>query len=136
MKLEELENKLGYHFHDRRLLEHALCHSSYANERNWARLQNNERLELLGDAVLELATSEFLYQNYPTMPEGEATRTRASIVCEQTLALCARDLGLGEWLRLGKGEELTGGRDRDSITSDAMEAVLGAIYLDGGFANA
>ena len=136
MKLEELENKLGYHFHDRRLLEHALCHSSYVNERHWDRLQNNERLEFLGDAVLELATSEFLYQNYPTMPEGEATRTRASIVCEQTLALCARDLGLGEWLRLGKGEELTGGRDRDSITSDAMEALLGAIYLDGGFANA
>ena len=136
MKLEELENKLGYHFHDRRLLEHALCHSSYANVRHWDKLMNNERLEFLGDAVLELATSEFLYQNYPTMPEGEATRTRASIVCEQTLALCARDLGLGEWLRLGKGEELTGGRDRDSITSDAMEALLGAIYLDGGFANA
>ena len=136
MKLEELENKLGYHFHDRRLLEHALCHSSYANERHWDKLMNNERLEFLGDAVLELATSEYLYQNYPTMPEGEATRTRASIVCEQTLALCARDLGLGEWLRLGKGEELTGGRDRDSITSDAMEALLGAIYLDGGFAKA
>ncbi len=136
MKLEELENKLGYHFHDRRLLEHALCHSSYANERHWDKLMNNERLEFLGDAVLELATSEYLYQNYPTMPEGEATRTRASIVCEQTLALCARDLGLGEWLLLGKGEELTGGRDRDSITSDAMEALLGAIYLDGGFANA
>ena len=136
MKLEELEHKLGYHFHDRRLLEHALYHSSYANERHWDKLMNNERLEFLGDAVLELATSEFLYQNYPTMPEGEATRTRASIVCEQTLALCARDLGLGEWLRLGKGEELTGGRDRDSITSDAMEALLGAIYLDGGFANA
>ena len=136
MKLEELENKLGYHFHDRRLLEHALCHSSYANERHWDKLMNNERLEFLGDAVLELATSEYLYQNYPTMPEGEATRTRASIVCEQTLALCARDLGLGEWLRLGKGEELTGGRDRNSITSDAMEALLGAIYLDGGFANA
>ena len=136
MKLEELEHKLGYHFHDRRLLEHALCHSSYANERHWDKLMNNERLEFLGDAVLELATSEFLYQNYPTMPEGEATRTRARIVCEQTLALCARDLGLGEWLRLGKGEELTGGRDRDSITSDAMEALLGAIYLDGGFANA
>ena len=107
MKLEELENKLGYHFHDRRLLEHALCHSSYANERHWDRLQNNERLEFLGDAVLELATSEFLYQNYPTMPEGEATRTRASIVCEQTLALCARDLGLGEWLRLGKADRRT-----------------------------
>ena len=133
MKLEE---KLGYHFHDRRLLEQALCHSSYANERHMDRLLNNERLEFLGDAVLELATSEYLYLNYPEMPEGEATRTRASIVCEQTLALCARDLGLGTWLRLGKGEELTGGRERDSITSDAMEALLGAIYLDGGFANA
>ena len=136
MKLEELEKKLGYHFHDRRLLEQALCHSSYANERHMDRLLNNERLEFLGDAVLELATSEYLYLNYPEMPEGEATRTRASIVCEQTLALCARDLGLGTRLRLGKGEELTGGRERDSITSDAMEALLGAIYLDGGFANA
>ena len=136
MKLEELENKLGYRFHDRKLLEQALCHSSYANERHMDRLLNNERLEFLGDAVLELATSEYLYLNYPEMPEGEATRTRASIVCEQTLALCARDLGLGAWLRLGKGEELTGGRERDSITSDAMEALLGAIYLDGGFANA
>lgn len=136
MKLEELEKKLGYTFQDRKLLEHALCHSSYANERHWDRLENNERLEFLGDAVLELITSEYLYKNYPKMPEGEATRTRASIVCEQTLALCARDLGLGDWLRLGKGEELTGGRDRDSITSDAMEALLGAVYLDGGFANA
>ena len=136
MKLEELEEKLGYHFHDRRLLEQALCHSSYANERHMDRLLNNERLEFFGDAVLELATSEYLYLNYPEMPEGEATRTRSSIVCEQTLALCARDLGLGTWLRLGKGEELTGGRERDSITSDAMEALLGAIYLDGGFANA
>ena len=136
MKLEELEKKLGYTFQDRKLLEHALCHSSYANERHWDRLENNERLEFLGDAVLELITSEYLYKNYPKMPEGKATRTRASIVCEQTLALCARDLGLGDWLRLGKGEELTGGRDRDSITSDAMEALLGAVYLDGGFANA
>ena len=133
MKLEELENKLGYHFHDRRLLEHALCHSSYANERHWDRLQNNERLEFLGDAVLELATSEFLYQNYPTMPEGEATRTRASIVCEPTLALCTREIDLGKYLYLGKGENLTGGRGRKSILSDALEAVIGAIYLDGGF---
>ncbi len=136
MKLEELEKKLNYHFKDRKLLEQALCHSSYANERHMDRLQNNERLEFLGDAVLELATSEFLYLNYPKMPEGEATRTRASIVCEQTLALCAKELGLGEWLKLGKGEEQTGGRERDSITSDAMEALLGAIYLDGGFASA
>lgn len=136
MKLEQLEEQIGYRFQDRKLLEQALCHSSYANERHMDRLSNNERLEFLGDAVLELATSEFLFKTYPQMPEGEATRTRASIVCEQTLALCARELGLGKWLRLGKGEELTGGRERDSITSDAMEALLGAIYLDGGFANA
>ncbi|MCI8599014.1 MAG: ribonuclease III [Lachnospiraceae bacterium] len=136
MKLEGLEKKIGYQFQDKSLLKQALCHSSYANEHHWDRLKNNERLEFLGDAVLELATSEFLYKNYPKMPEGEATRTRASIVCEQTLALCARELGLGKWLFLGKGEELTGGRERDSVTSDAMEALLGAIYLDGGFANA
>lgn len=136
MRLKELEEQIGYCFRDRKLLEQALCHSSYANERHMDRLQNNERLEFLGDAVLELAASEFLYRTYPRMPEGEATRTRASIVCEQTLALCAREMGLGKWLRLGKGEELTGGRERDSITSDAMEALLGAIYLDGGFANA
>ena len=134
--LKELEGKIGYKFDDFTLFTKAMIHSSYANEKHLPKYECNERLEFLGDAVLELATSEFLYQNYPTMPEGEATRTRASIVCEQTLALCARDLGLGEWLRLGKGEELTGGRDRDSITSDAMEALLGAIYLDGGFANA
>ena len=113
-----------------------MCHSSFANERHMDRLLNNERLEFLGDAVLELITSEFLFRNYPKMPEGEATRTRASIVCEQTLALCARELGLGEFLLLGKGEALTGGRDRDSVTSDALEALLGAIYLDGGFASA
>lgn len=136
MKLEQLEERIGYHFQNRQLLEQALCHSSYANERHMDRLSNNERLEFLGDAVLELATSEFLFKHYPKMPEGEATRTRASIVCEQTLALCARELGLGKWLFLGKGEEMTGGRERDSITSDAMEALLGAIYLDGGFANA
>ena len=136
MKLEELEEKIGYRFQDRKLLKQAMCHSSYANERHMDRLLNNERLEFLGDAVLELITSEFLYKNYPKMPEGEATRTRASIVCEQTLALCARELGLGAFLLLGKGEDLTGGRERDSVTSDAMEALLGAIYLDGGFASA
>jgi len=136
MNLERLEARIGYSFQNKELLRQALCHSSYANERHMDRLLNNERLEFLGDAVLELATSEFLFMTYPRMPEGEATRTRASIVCEQTLALCARELGLGQWLLLGKGEELTGGRERDSITSDAMEALLGAIYLDGGFANA
>lgn len=136
MRLGQLEEKIGYRFKEPKLLRQAMCHSSYANERHMDRLLNNERLEFLGDAVLELITSEFLYKNYSKMPEGEATRTRASIVCEQTLALCARELGLGSFLLLGKGEDLTGGRERDSITSDAMEALLGAIYLDGGFASA
>lgn len=136
MKFEQLEERIGYHFKEPKLLKQAMCHSSFANERHMDRLLNNERLEFLGDAVLELITSEFLFKNYPKMPEGEATRTRASIVCEQTLALCARELGLGAFLLLGKGEELTGGRDRDSITSDALEALLGAVYLDGGFASA
>ena len=136
MKFEQLEERLGYRFKEPKLLKQAMCHSSFANERHMDRLLNNERLEFLGDAVLELITSEFLFKNYPKMPEGEATRTRASIVCEQTLALCARELGLGAFLLLGKGEDLTGGRDRDSITSDALEALLGAVYLDGGFASA
>ena len=111
-------------------------HSSYCNEQKMNRLDNNERLEFLGDAVLELVTSEYLYMKYPTMPEGEATRKRASMVCEQTLALCAKELNLGSYLFLGKGEELTGGRERASVTSDALEALIGAIYLDGGFTNA
>ena len=121
---------------NRRLLQMALRHSSYTNEHRMDRLECNERLEFLGDAVLELASSEFLYQNDPRMPEGELTRLRASLVCEPTLALCARQLDLGEYLSMGKGEELTGGRGRDSIVSDALEALIGAIYLDGGFANA
>ena len=127
MKFEQLEERIGYRFKEPKLLKQAMCHSSFANERHMDRLLNNERLEFLGDAVLELITSEFLFKNYPKMPEGEATRTRASIVCEQTLALCARELGLGAFLLLGKGEDLTGGRDRDSITSDALEALLGAV---------
>ena len=97
---------------------------------------NNERLEFLGDAVLELVTSEFLYLNYPKMPEGEATRKRASMVCEQTLALCAKEIELGSYLYLGKGEDHTGGRERASVISDALEALIGAIYLDGGFTSA
>ena len=132
----EIEEKIGYRFENRRLLQMALRHSSYTNEHRMDRLECNERLEFLGDAVLELASSEFLYQNDPRMPEGELTRLRASLVCEPTLALCARQLDLGEYLSMGKGEELTGGRGRDSIVSDALEALIGAIYLDGGFANA
>lgn len=135
-KLEELEKKIGYRFRDFSHLEHAMRHSSFCNEQKMSRLHNNERLEFLGDAVLELVTSEFLYVNHPAMPEGEATRKRASMVCEQSLALCAKEIDLGSYLYLGKGEELTGGRERASVTSDALEALIGAIYLDGGFTNA
>ena len=135
-KLYELEKKIGYRFQEFSFLEHAMRHSSYCNEQKMNRLDNNERLEFLGDAVLELVSSEYLYMSYPKMPEGEATRKRASMVCEQSLALCAKELDLGNYLFLGKGEELTGGRERSSVTSDALEALIGAIYLDGGFTNA
>lgn len=134
--LQELEQKIGYSFKNRELLRTALRHSSYANEHRMDRLACNERLEFLGDAVLELVSSEHLFGAFSKMPEGELTRLRASLVCEPTLAFCARELGLGDYLSLGRGEEMTGGRHRDSVTSDAMEAVIGAIYLDGGFANA
>lgn len=135
-KLQELEQKISYQFRNKALVQTALCHSSYANEHRMNRLACNERLEFLGDAVLELVSSEYLFQQFPQMPEGELTRLRASLVCEPTLAFCARELELGEYLLLGKGEERTGGRFRDSVTSDALESVIGAIYLDGGFANA
>ena len=135
-KLKELQNTIGYSFKNERLLSHALTHSSYANEKHWDKSKCNERLEFLGDAVLELLSSEFLFRNYPTKPEGEMTKLRASLVCEPTLAFCAEAISLGEYLFLGKGEEQTGGRKRPSVVSDAMEAMIGAIYLDGGLANA
>ena len=133
---KEIEHRIGYTFHNPALLEKALTHSSYSNEHRLGKLNNNERLEFLGDAGLEVVSSEFLYKKYPERPEGELTKQRASMVCEQTLALCARDLELGSYLLLGRGEDMTGGRERASVTSDAMEAMIGAIYLDGGFANA
>lgn len=135
-RLKELEKRIGYQFHDHDLLRHALMHSSYTNEKHLKKYECNERLEFLGDAVLELVSSEFLYKDKPQVSEGELTKTRASMVCEPSLAFCARDIELGSYLLLGKGEEATGGRFRDSITSDAMEALIGAIYLDGGFTNA
>lgn len=135
-RLKELEQKIGYKFCDFSLLERAMMHSSYTNERSLPKYQCNERLEFLGDAVLELVSSEFLFKGSPKMPEGELTKTRASMVCEPSLALCARDIDLGSYLLLGKGEEATGGRMRDSVTSDAMEALIGAVYLDGGFTSA
>ena len=118
------------------LLSQALTHSSYANEKHMKKGSDNERLEFLGDAVLEIVSSEFLYLNYPKLPEGDLTKMRASLVCEPTLAFCTRQLNLGDYLLLGKGEDMTGGRKRKSILSDALEAVIGAIYLDGGFASA
>lgn len=134
--MQELEQKINYSFQSKSLLEQALTHSSYANEKKLGKLGCNERLEFLGDAVLEVVSSEFLYKKFPSLPEGELTKKRASLVCEPSLAFCAREFGLQEYLLLGKGEDMTGGRQRDSIVSDATEALLGAIYLDGGFASA
>lgn len=130
--LDELENKICYHFNDKLLLRQALTHSSFANEQKINKYADYERLEFLGDAILELVSSEFLFHNNLTMKEGELTKFRASIVCESALAYCARDFGLEEYILLGKGEEMTGGRTRDSIISDVMEAIIGAIYLDSG----
>lgn len=134
--LKKLEQIIGYTFKDQGFLSHALTHSSYANEKHWDKTKCNERLEFLGDAVLEIITSEFLFRNYPSMSEGEMTKLRASLVCEPTLAFCAEQIQLGNYLHLGKGEDLTGGRKRPSVVSDALEAIIGAIYLDGGLANA
>ena len=127
---------IGYQFQTPGLLSQALTRSSYANEKHMKKGSDNERLEFLGDAVLEIVSSEFLYLNYPKLPEGDLTKMRASLVCEPTLAFCTRQLNLGDYLLLGKGEDMTGGRKRKSILSDALEAVIGAIYLDGGFASA
>ncbi len=135
-KLEKFEQKIGYEFQNKNLIVLALTHSSFANEKRQGNLANNERLEFLGDAVLELVSSEYLFLHYRKMHEGDLTKLRASLVCEPTLAAVAKEIGLGEYLLLGKGEDMTGGRNRDSILSDAMEAIIGAIYLDSGFANA
>ena len=134
--LKELQEKMGYFYQDEDLLKQALTHSSFANEQKINKLRDYERLEFLGDAVLELVTSEFLYMKNENLLEGELTRMRASMVCEPALAYCARDIGLGNYVMLGKGEEATGGRKRDSITSDVLEAVIGSIYLDGGLESA
>ena len=135
-KQQEYQQVINYEFQQGGLLIQALTHSSYANEKHMRKHSDNERLEFLGDAVLEIVTSEFLYKTYPDMAEGDLTKLRASLVCEPTLAYCANQIQLGEYLLLGKGEDQTGGRERKSILSDALEAVIGAIYLDGGFANA
>ena len=130
--MDRLEEKLGYQFRDRGLLEHAMTHSSYANEHRSAGLTSNERLEFLGDSVLGVVVADYLFHEHPDMPEGELTRTRAALVCEGSLYDAAQGLGLGEYLRLGKGEDAGGGRKRPSILADATEAMLAAVYLDGG----
>ena len=135
-KIIEFEKKIGYTFENPYLLVTALTHSSYSNEKRLKKYKCNERLEFLGDAVLELISSEYIFKENPQKPEGDLTRIRASYVCEPTLAACAREISLGDYLLLGKGEDRTGGRERDSILSDAMEATIGAVYLDGGFARA
>ena len=131
--VEKLEDRIDYKFKDSSLLVSALTHPSYMNERKINKWEHYQRLEYLGDAVLELVMSEYLYKEYPSMPEGELSKTRASMVCEPALAFCANKLNLGEFVLLGKGEDATGGRKRDSILSDVFEAIIGAIYLDGGF---
>lgn len=136
VKINSFQEQIQYEYNDLNLLETALTHSSYANEHQLKKTQNNERLEFLGDAVLELVSSDLLFKTYPDKLEGVLSKTRASLVCEPALAFCARKLNLGIYLRLGKGEDLTGGRDRDSILSDALEAVIGSIYLDGGIEHA
>lgn len=131
-----LEERLGHSFRNRALLETAVTHSSYANENRASGIVCNERLEFLGDSVLGVTVADFLYRHFPDMPEGRMTRLRAELVCEQSLHRVALELHLGEYLRLGKGEEHNGGRERASILSDAVEAVIAAMYLDAGMETA
>ena len=130
--IKDLEAAIGYRFQNIQLLQNALTHSSYANERWHNSLLSNERLEFLGDSVLGMLVAEYLFRNFPNRPEGELTRMRADMVCEQTLAAAANRIGLGQHLLLGHGEEQGGGRNRDSILADAMESVIAASFLDGG----
>lgn len=134
--VEELQKRIGYTFQNPMLLKQAITHSSFTNEQKINKYGDYERLEFLGDAVLELVSSEFLFGLQPPVPEGTMTKLRASYVCEVALAFCARDLLLGNFIRLGKGEEQNGGRKRDSIISDVMEALIGAMYIDGGMEQA
>ena len=133
--METLEARLGYTFQDRSLLQQALTHSSYANE-NRGGLGSNERLEFLGDSILGMVTADHLYHAHPDLPEGDLTRTRAALVCEESLVEVADRLDLGAYLKLGRGEDHGGGRQRPSIRADAVEAVLAAVFLDGGLGEA
>ncbi len=128
--IDKVEKNIGYTFKDRELLLEAVTHSSFSNEMRINKRNHYERLEFLGDAVLELISSEYLFEKYPSVPEGGLSKKRASLVCEPSLAICARRMHLGEVIFFGKGEEAAGGREKDSILSDVTEAILGAIYLD------
>ncbi len=128
----ELEDKIGYHFKNKELLTTALTHSSYANERKSQHIRYNERLEFLGDAVLSIVVSDYIFKNCPELPEGELTKLRASLVCEKSLFDFAKQIQLGSYLQLSKGERHNGGAQRPSIVSDAFEALIAAIYIDGG----
>lgn len=132
----ELEKKIEYTYKDKNLLRQAMTHTSFANEQKINKLESYERIEFLGDAVLEMVSSEYFYLKKPQTSEGALTKMRASAVCEPSLAITARQLELGKYLLLGKGEEATGGRDRDSIIADAVEALIGSVYLDGGLEQA
>lgn len=132
LPLSELEERIGYYFNNPYLLQCALTHTSFANEQKIHTYKDYERLEFLGDAVLEMVSSAFLFKTYPEKKEGELTKIRASLVCEPALAYCARDMNMEEYIRLGKGEEHDGGREKDSIISDVCEAVIGAMYIDSG----
>ncbi|WP_126426258.1 ribonuclease III [Brevibacillus marinus] len=132
MNFAQLQEEIGIHFRDERILRQAFTHSSYVNEQKGKRIADNERLEFLGDAVLELTVSWFLYKSFPHMSEGEMTKLRAAIVCEPSLVKFAEMLRFGELVLLGKGEELTGGRQRPALLADVFEAFIGALYLDQG----
>jgi ribonuclease III len=133
MNREKLEEMLNIKFHNVAVIKQAFTHSSYVNEHRDGNTSDNERLEFLGDAVLELGVSQYLYRKYPDMPEGEMTKLRAAIVCEPSLEAFARSLDFGNHILLGKGEEMTGGRNRPALLADVFEAFLGALYLDHGF---
>ena len=132
----QLEERLGYHFQNRMLLTQALCHSTYANERKINKIEDYERLEFLGDAVLDLIIGEYLFKTYPDMAEGNLTKIKAATVCEDSLASVSRSLQLGQYLLLGHGERASGGNDRNSILADTFESLIGAIYISTDYQTA
>ena len=134
--MDDLQNKIGYYFKNKDLLREALTHSSYANEHKSQHLKYNERLEFLGDSVLSFVVSDYIFKNCPNLPEGELTKLRASLVCEKTLFEFAKKINLGKYLFFSKGEQINGGAERPSILADAFEALIAAIYIDGGISNA